>query len=133
MNVLKPLTIATAIALCAASVSAFAANTEMRAQQSNEAGASNQYVVSQVRKVYFFKSLDLNHNGLLSRAEIPKDMRQLRLDFMRADLDHNGQLSPVEYVMYANGTAPSYVGVEHAYIFVYGPKEDQDGELATLP
>ncbi len=76
-------------------------------------------IVSRMRKVYFFKDLDKDHNGQLSRAEIPKDMVKLRLDFVRADYDENGQLSPEEYVLYSRGLAPQYTGVYHAYTYTY--------------
>ena len=76
-------------------------------------------IVSIVRKVYFFNRLDRNHNGQLARSEIPKDMTNLRRDFLRADFDGNGQLSPQEIVLYERGEAPQYVGVNHAYVFVF--------------
>ncbi|KGI79115.1 hypothetical protein LF63_0101160 [Oleiagrimonas soli] len=84
-------------------------------------GDASQDMVVTVRKVYFFASLDRNNNGLLSRAELPKDMVDLRRNFLRADYDHNGQLSPMEYILYSRGLAPRYAGVSHAYIYVFDP------------
>jgi len=127
---------ALAIALGLACTSAFAAQPlELGAISSNSPLASHASqegysgpIVSTVRKVYYFKTLDRNHNGQLSRAEIPKDMINLRRDFLRADFDGNGQLSAEELVLYERGDAPQYIGVNHAYIFVY----KYGSESATL-
>ncbi|HET8555531.1 MAG TPA: hypothetical protein VFL78_11960 [Rhodanobacteraceae bacterium] len=73
----------------------------------------------EARKVYFFNKLDRNHDGQLSRSEIPKDMRYLRLHFIEADWNENGKLSPEEYVLYKRGQAPQYAGVFHAIVYVY--------------
>lgn len=126
MNIRTPVTALT-IALGLACTTAFAAqplNARMATSNSPPAAQSSQDgyngpIVSIVRKVYFFNKLDRNHNGQLTRAEIPKDMVSLRRDFMRADFDGNGQLSPAEIVLYERGEAPQYVGVNHAYVFVF--------------
>lgn len=50
-----------------------------------------------------FGDLDKNHDGRLSRSEIPKDvetLKPLRAHFREADLDGNGTLSEQEYVKY---------------------------------
>ncbi|HET7663193.1 MAG TPA: hypothetical protein VFK31_06085 [Rhodanobacteraceae bacterium] len=74
---------------------------------------------AEARKVYFFNKLDRNHDGQLSRSEIPKDMVLLRTRFIYADWNQNGKLSPEEYVLYEHHQAPQYVGVFHAMVFVY--------------
>lgn len=50
-----------------------------------------------------FGDLDKNHDGRLSRGEIPKDvetLKPLRAHFREADLDGNGTLSEQEYAKY---------------------------------
>ncbi|HET6587221.1 MAG TPA: hypothetical protein VFG67_05555 [Oleiagrimonas sp.] len=73
----------------------------------------------EARKVYLFSQLDRNHDGQLSRPEIPKDMRYLRLHFIEADWSQNGKLSPEEYVLYEHHQAPQYVGASHAMVVFY--------------
>jgi len=76
-------------------------------------------IVASMRKVYSFKLLDRNHNGMLSRSEIPTDMVNLRRDFTRADFDGNGQLTPEEYILYSRGQAPKYTGVFHYHTYTF--------------
>jgi hypothetical protein len=113
-----------AIALGLACTSVFAAkpmDTSLPASVHGHAAVQGQSdrVVTTVRKVYFFDALDRNHNGMLSRSEIPRDMTQLRRNFTRADFDENGQLSQHEYYLYSQGLSPNYIGAYHAHIFVY--------------
>lgn len=131
MNRTTPLMLAAALALALGAVSmpACAANMGVRSLQADSASTPARYFVSQVRKVYFFRQLDTNQNGQLSRAELPMDLSTLRLNFMRVDLDGNGQLSPQEYLMYARGIAPEYIGVTHAYVFVYGVNGNRQNNL----
>ncbi|HEX7339074.1 MAG TPA: hypothetical protein VF271_03975 [Rhodanobacteraceae bacterium] len=75
-------------------------------------------------KVYYFNRLDRNHDGQLSRSEIPRDMVMLRTRFIYADFNGNGKLSPAEYIMWKEHTAPEYIGVYHALVFVYGNPAD---------
>jgi hypothetical protein len=80
----------------------------------------------QVRKVYFFTQLDKDHNQRLSRAELPSDMHDLRRNFVRADFNQDGQLSAQECLLYAQGQAPEYTGVAHAYTYVYSSASSLD-------
>ena len=77
---------------------------------------STRNLVVRVHKVYAFDQLDRNHNGMLTRAEIPADMKNLRRNFNRADFDHNGQLSPREYYLYSHGLSPNYIGAYHVFV-----------------
>jgi len=124
MNIRTPIT-ALAVALCLACTPALATQPSATGEvsPSNQATQDNHNVriISIVRKVYSFKELDRNHNGMLSRAEIPRDMVNLRRDFVRADFDGNGQLSPEEYVLYSKGLVPQYVGVFHYDTYTYSP------------
>ncbi len=45
----------------------------------------------------YFPSVDKNHDGFLSRSEIPKSMHDLRVDFNRYDGNGDHRLSPAEY------------------------------------
>lgn len=50
-----------------------------------------------------FGDLDKNHDGRLTRSEVPKDvetLKPLRAHFREADLDGNGSLSEQEYLKY---------------------------------
>lgn len=47
-----------------------------------------------------FESLDKNHDGRLTRSEIPHDMHTLRRQFHSYDRDGNGSLSKREYEAY---------------------------------
>lgn len=56
-----------------------------------------------------FADLDKDHDGNLSRSEIPKDvtgLKPLRAHFMEADKDHNGRLSANEYARYIQNQVP---------------------------
>lgn len=134
MKTFKPLSIAAALALGLGCGSVFAAQPETTTptigfdaapplQQQTGEGYYLQRIpgTQKARKVYLFSHLDSNHNGQLSRAELPSEMRDLRLHFVEADWDGNGQLSAQEYRHYAKGTVPKYVGVFHAQAFYYGP------------
>lgn len=59
-----------------------------------------------------FEQLDTNHDGKLSRSEIPKNvdaLKQLRAHFNEADINGNGTLDPGEYSSYTSGAgAPSH-------------------------
>lgn len=44
-----------------------------------------------------FQSLDANHDGHLSRSEIPKSMTLLRSRFSSYDLNQDGYLDPQEF------------------------------------
>lgn len=96
------------------------------ASQASQDGYSGP-IVSVARKVYFFNALDRNHNGMLSRSEIPTDMVALRRDFTRADFDGNGQLSRSEIYLFERGLAPQYVGVNHADVFVFQAGNSAEG------
>lgn len=85
-----------------------------------------------VRRVYDFDRLDADHNGQLSRGELPKDMHDLRSHFLEADWNHNGQLSAQEYLMYRNHTAPMYTAISHGMIFISGSRHVDAGDLAGL-
>lgn len=48
-----------------------------------------------------FSKLDRNHDGRLTRSEIPHSMHKLRREFRQYDRDGNGWLSKREYQAYA--------------------------------
>lgn len=54
-----------------------------------------------VRKVYLFDRIDADHDGRLSRAEIPHDMHALRAYFLEVDSNQDKQLTPSEYRWFA--------------------------------
>lgn len=124
MKYVKPLSIAVALALGLISMDAVAAtsaidiNTNPTQQMQEQA---TYYVADagtlQAHKVYYFDKLDRDHDGQLSRSEVPKDMRYLRLHFIEVDWNENGKLSPEEYVLYEHHQAPRYAGVYHAMVF----------------
>lgn len=61
-----------------------------------------------------FDQLDTNHDGKLTRSEIPRDvpaLQQLRAHFMEADSDGNGSLKPNEYAAYTASSTPSPSGL----------------------
>lgn len=126
MKYAKPLSIAAAMALSLVCMDAFAAapNIDITTNPTRQAlGQATYYVANpgttQAHKVYFFSKLDRNHDGKLSRSELPTDMHLLRARFIYADWNQDGKLSPNEYVMYKEQTAPEYVGVYHVLTFVY--------------
>jgi len=124
MNIRTPITaLAIAIALgftpALAAAPLFTTTASPAYIHSASHGSDTGRIVSIVHKVYFFKTLDRNHNGMLSRAELPADMTALRRNFVRADFDGNGQLSRREILLYQRGQAPQYIGTYHAYVFVY--------------
>lgn len=49
-----------------------------------------------------FAELDKNHDGKLSRSEIPHNLHELRARFRSYDKDGNGSLSPDEYQVFAH-------------------------------
>ncbi|HET7360178.1 MAG TPA: EF-hand domain-containing protein [Rhodanobacteraceae bacterium] len=124
MQTFKPLLLGAALAagfVCAgAAAAAQPMDTINQAAPADPTSAvATQPIVSYVQKVYFFSFLDKNHNGELSRSEIPRDMHELRLHFVEADFDEDGQISAQEYLMHAEHTAPNYVGVSHAKVWVF--------------
>ena len=127
MQLIRPTTLAAAAAVGLFCSQAFAAKTvnppaptpSMQASADATASSDKPRIVVTVRKIYYFDKLDRNHNGMLSRAELPADMGALRRNFVNADFDQNGQLTPEEYVLYSRGLAPQYIGVYHAYVYVY--------------
>lgn len=73
-----------------------------------------------MRKVYYFNQLDVDHDGGLERAEVPKDLRGLRLHFLEADWNHNGRISPAEYWMWSRNLYPRYTSISHGRVGVWG-------------
>ena len=63
-------------------------------------------------KVYVFTRMDRNHDGQLSRSELPLELVDLRMHFVEADWDRNHRLSPDECRMYNEHTAPQYNPVQ---------------------
>lgn len=126
MNYAKPLSVAAALALCLISMDALATtpNIDFTTNTTPQARGQAVYYIAeagtpQAHKVYYFNKLDRNHDGQLSRSELPKDMHRLRAYFIYADWSKNGRLSPSEYLMWEHHTAPEYVGVYHVLTFVY--------------
>lgn len=123
MSHVKPLAVATALVLSLTSMHAFAATPRTFIASIRPAVQATYFVVDPgtpwAHKVYYFKQLDRDHNGQLSRAELPTDMRDLRLHFVSADWDGNGMISPAEYVMFRDHTGPQYAGVYRAVVFMY--------------
>ncbi len=87
---------------------------------------------NKIRRVYIFERLDANHDGELSRSEVPRDMHDLRAHFIEADWSGNGRLSPDEYRMYHTHTAPLYTAISHAMIFMGGPSRVNTDSVAGL-
>lgn len=125
MKTCNALSIAAALTLSLFGMDAIAATPTIDFNPTNQQMSNRPtfYVINagtpKARKVYYFNRLDRNHDGQLSRSEIPKDMKYLRSYFIEQDWDHNGKLSPEEYVLYENHQAPEYAGVFHAIVFVY--------------
>lgn len=127
MQKIKPLSISIAFiagVLCTGTaVASQPVEPELTFAPSYQVTGAQHTIYSTVRKVYMFSALDKDHNGKLSRAELPKDMHDLRQDFVRVDLNDDGQISPREYIHYADGTLPSYVGIYHAQTFAYSTND----------
>jgi hypothetical protein len=57
-----------------------------------------------------FAELDTNHDGKLSRSEVPRNveaLKQLRAHFNEADRNGNGALEPEEYAAYTSSRTQS--------------------------
>ncbi|HEX7342241.1 MAG TPA: hypothetical protein VF269_08200 [Rhodanobacteraceae bacterium] len=128
MSYVKPLAMAAALALSVAGMQAcFAAthpvNIPTPQLTKPKAMSAVYYLVDagtpQAHRVYSWKALDRNHDGQLERWEIPKSMWKLRLHFIYADFNGNGKLSPAEYIMWKDRTAPQFTGVFHIETFIY--------------
>lgn len=134
MQIFKPLSIAAGSVIAIVSAGAFAAQpTTIQPQPVPSAVQAPSSSVTTVQKKYTPAELDRDHNGQLTRSELPLDVHVLRRDFVRVDLDDNGQLSPQEILHYARGTAPQFVGVQHAFTVVNPYPEHRDEmELAAL-
>ncbi|MEP7186759.1 MAG: EF-hand domain-containing protein [Rhodanobacter sp.] len=52
----------------------------------------------------YFPKMDKNHDGAVSRSEVPKELRNLRVHFNAYDTDHDHRLSQGEYVSYLQNT-----------------------------
>jgi hypothetical protein len=48
----------------------------------------------------YFPNADKNHNGVLTRSEVPKELHELRSHFDQYDANHDHELSEAEYVGY---------------------------------
>lgn len=53
----------------------------------------------------YFGNIDLNHDGLLSRSEIPKALSGLVAHFDQYDFDHNHRLDSGEYAWFMQNRA----------------------------
>lgn len=53
----------------------------------------------------YFGNLDRNHDGLLSRSEIPKALRDLSAHFDQYDVDQNHRIDSSEYADFMQNTA----------------------------
>lgn len=71
---------------------------------------------NEIQRVYVFTRLDGNHDGYLSRWELPLDLVDLRLRFMDVDWDQDMRLSASEVHMFMNNTAPAYTPISHAMV-----------------
>ena len=66
------------------------------------AGTGNKSSSDSGKQAPSFSQLDRNHDGRLTRSEIPHDMHKLRREFRSFDRDGNGWLSKREYQAYAH-------------------------------
>jgi hypothetical protein len=57
-------------------------------------------------RVRFFAEADKNHDGVLSRSEIPSGLHDLRAHFDQYDIDNNHQLSKAEFSIYLASLEP---------------------------
>jgi hypothetical protein len=48
----------------------------------------------------YFPTVDKNHDGSISRSEVPKELAALRTYFDQYDVDHNHRLSATEYTAF---------------------------------
>ncbi len=58
----------------------------------------------------FFGNIDKNHDGAISRSEVPKDLHDLRVHFSRYDANQDQRLSSAEYSYYLKGMASGNSG-----------------------
>ncbi len=127
MSYVKPLTMAAAMALAFIGTDAHAAtptiNYNPTGPQTTTSRQATYYIADygtpQARKVYYFNRIDRNHDGQLSRSEIPGDMVMLRAQFTYADWNQDNRISPSEYLHYRNGSAPEFVGVYRKFTMVH--------------
>lgn len=76
----------------------------------------------------YFANIDRDHDGFLSRAELPQALHDLRAHFSQFDVDGNHRLDGGEYGYYMQGIAEGtcrsgYVpcGVSNPYAVASGP------------
>lgn len=58
----------------------------------------------------YFPNMDKNHDGFVSRSEVPKEMHELRVHFDQYDLNKDHRLSVAEYSSYLNTLAAGDAG-----------------------
>lgn len=66
------------------------------------AGSSDKHSTDSGKSAPSFSELDRNHDGRLTRSEVPHDMHNLRREFRTYDRNGNGWLSKQEYQAYAH-------------------------------
>lgn len=74
-------------------VTAAASSPLVVAMHANPGGASGS-------RSSLFNAADTNHDGMLSRSEVPEAWADLRTHFDAVDLDHNLRLSEPEFNLY---------------------------------
>jgi hypothetical protein len=81
-----------------------------------------------------FSSLDVNHDGVLSRSEIPKQLHELRAYFERYDFAGDHRLTETEYMSYLGRNRTQRGGCADGRILTASPCVhglSSEGQLST--
>lgn len=82
----------------------------------------------------YFPNMDKNHDGLLSRSEVPKEAHELRVHFDQYDLNKDHRISVAEYSAYLKSVAASSGACNSTQKGLADPNCDRNTQLrdATL-